>query len=137
MSSWQFVVPETDLNAPRMLVVGNFIAEKASGYYNGNKTSWHVTEVEWIVGDFERHQNYECNLGSKVIHQQRLEFLSVRSCGSVCFVTVRKFGDMDKRKAKKLIQEEHAKKGCVVYWTENEQKEIVRNEIGGSSCSGC
>ncbi|MDK9789834.1 hypothetical protein [Vibrio sp. D431a] len=129
MNTWQFVVPESDLDSSKMLIHGNFIAEKASGYYNGNKTSWHVYEVEWIVGEFERHQNYECDLGAKVINKQGYEFKSVRSNGSVCFVTVRKIDNTNKNQAKKILREEYAKKGRIVSWSENESKtEVIKHE---------
>ncbi|MCG9576137.1 hypothetical protein L1D14_07770 [Vibrio tubiashii] len=130
MNKWTFTVPDEDLKAPRLLILGNFIAEKASGYYNGNKTSWHVYEVEWIIGEFEPHQNDECDLGHKVINKQNYDYKSVRSNGKICFVTVRKIADTDKRNATKLMREHHGQKGCVVAWSESGvNSEPTRHEI--------
>ncbi|BBM67942.1 hypothetical protein VA249_45880 (plasmid) [Vibrio alfacsensis] len=129
MNKWKFTIPKSDFDAPRMLILGNFIAQKASGYYNGNKTTWHVYEVEWIVGEFEKHQNYECDLGAKVINQQGYEYKSIRSCGPICFVTVRKIANTNKRDAKKIMQKLHEQKGCIVAWSENPQHGIIRHEV--------
>ncbi|MDN3661147.1 hypothetical protein [Vibrio agarivorans] len=130
MQTVNFIVPKADLMGEARLVLGNFIAERATGYYNGNKTSWHVYEVEWIIGEFEAHQNYECDLGTKVIEIHGYENKSVRTSGNKCYVTVRYISETNKREAKKVLQQKHFEKGYTVGWSYNsEHTAVIKHEI--------
>jgi len=126
MNNWNFTIPKTDLDSSKMMILGNFIAEKATGFYNGNKTTWHVYEVEWIIGEFEKHQNYECDLATKVINHQKYESKSVRSTGLTCFVTVKDIANTNKQTARKLMKEHHEQKGITVAWSESENESGFR-----------
>ena len=115
MSLIEYEVPYT-LETKDQLTLGNYIAFRCSGYYNGGKVSWNVIRVLWIVGTFERHDNNECALGNAVAKHVGLldsdSAISVHGGGigdiEYCYVTENDFGHMTKREARKLMLSGHA-----------------------------
>jgi len=134
MKNCGFIVPEQKLESNFILICGNFIAEKHSGHNNGNKTSWHVSHVEWIIGNFESHQYDEVDLGTQVMKSEGYEtgFVTTNlrpNSGSTCYIKRENLGKMNKAAAKKYIQEKHKNLGFVVAWSSLDNKEPVKHSL--------
>ena len=106
-----------EMETSNQITLGNYIAFKCSGWYNGGKVSWNVIRVNWITGTFERHSNKECMIGNAIAEQLGLldsddASISVHGGGigdiEYCYVTENDFGHMTKREARKLMASGHA-----------------------------
>ncbi|KJG00108.1 hypothetical protein [Photobacterium angustum] len=113
--TWTLSVPTVDIE--RELYLGNFIAIRRSGYYNGNKISWQVARVLWIVGEFPAHANFESDFATRVIETLDIQFPSRNSkygygtrsrTGCYSYVELEDYGHMSKIEAKRLLSKLYA-----------------------------
>lgn len=122
-----FIVPANNLNSDTLMISGNFIARKATGYHNGNRTSWHVYHVEWIIGAFEPHSNAEVDLGHSLATRFDYESTIVTSFDNMCFITVKKLGQMSKHEAKALIKQKYEDLNHTVAWGASSDNEFMKH----------
>ncbi len=133
---FEFETPTPFLVGEAVLYNGNFIAERASGYYNGNKTSWHVSEVVWFYGIFEGINSWDNTSLEWITNVCKQEFEihpSVRS-GKVNgveaqFVAIKKLAVCNKREAKKLIESLHRDRGYVLMYSKTKDERTLKHKI--------
>lgn len=109
-----FIVPTLD--DTKTLIQGNYIAIKRTGYYNCNKTSWHVMRVNWIVGDFPVDDNTDLDFTTNLaatLPTCKDSSVTLTTRGNYAYFVAEHMGDMSKAEARALIKKWHTLDGGI------------------------
>lgn len=134
--TFEFEMPEPFLFGESYLIHGNFIAQRASGYYNGNKTSWHVFEVVWFFGLFNGTNSWDNSSLEWITKICKVEFnldATVSSCTvngvEAQYVAIQQIGEHNKREAKKLIEANHRERGHVLMYSKSKSGKSLKHQV--------
>lgn len=136
VDTFEFHMPEPFSVGEGLILHGNFIAERASGYYNGHKVSWHVSEVVWFFGLFEGRNSWD-NLSlewiTNVCKQEYGLHPTVSSCivngVEAQFVRIKGLGEYNKHQARKLVEAKHREYGHVLMYSKSTMGSTLKHQV--------